>query len=64
MEEPSKGSTDTDMPARCHNKPGKKDEGESENNQHTQNNECNQNSLMQTILHELKCIKETIHYAR
>ena len=33
---------------------------ESENIQLTQNNECNQNSLMQTILQELKCIKETI----
>ena len=57
--EQSKGSTDTDTPAICYNKQGKREE--SENNQHTQNNECNQNSLMQTILLELKCIKETIH---
>ena len=57
IEEQSEGITYT--PARCYKKQEK--EEESENNQHTHNSEYNQNSLMQTILNELKSIKETIH---
>ena len=57
IEEQAEGTIDT--PARCYKKLEK--EEEKENNQHTHNSESNQNSLMQTILHELKSIKETIH---
>ena len=37
------------------------EEEEQKTNHLTQNNESDQNSLMKTILHELKSIKETIH---
>ena len=39
----------------------KEKEEEQEKNHLTQSNESDQNSLMQTILHKLKSIKETIH---
>ena len=75
LEEQSEGTTDTptghykilekeasnsqSLQSEEEEEKGKREE--SENNLLTQNNECNQNSLMQTILLELKCIKETIH---